>query len=162
MIALVGCRENTYHSFIVIFRGRPSTHQYDTPMIKRLLGQTLGAVVLFLFEVLQIAVVAILAIAVIRVFIIKPFVVQGASMEPNFFDDDYLIVDEVSFHFRDAKRGEVVVFHPPNQSREQFYIKRVIGLPGETAEMIDGEIWVYHDQYPNGVRIREDYIHEFT
>ena len=144
------------------FRGRPSYHQFDIPMIKRLLGQTLGSVVIFIFEVLQIAVLAVLAIAVIRVFIIKPFIVQGASMEPNFHDKDYLIVDEISYHLRDAKRGEVVVFHPPNQSRAQFYIKRVIGLPGEKVEIIDGEIWIYNDQYPNGIQLHEDYIHEYT
>ncbi len=146
----------------MIFKGRKSNHEHDLSIVKRLLGQTLGSVVLFLFEVIQIGVVAILAIAVIRVFIIKPFVVQGASMEPNFSDSDYLIVDEISFHIRDVKRGEVVVFHPPNESREQYYIKRVIGLPGETVEIVEGEIWVYNASFPNGVQIKEDYIHEYT
>lgn len=160
---LVAIRKKPYHLGIVKFRGRSSERtEGEDSIVKRTLGQTLGSVVLFLFEVIQIAIFAIAAIVVIRVFIIKPFIVEGGSMEPNYFDGEYLIVDELSYRFRDASRGEVVVFHPPNQAREQFYIKRVIGLPGETIEIVDGEIWVYNDEYPNGIRIRESYIDEFT
>lgn len=130
--------------------------------MKRLFGQTLGSVVLFFLEVIQIAIFAVVAIVIIRVFVIKPFIVQGGSMEPNFYDSEYLIVDELSYRFRDIRRGEVVVFHPPNQAREQFYIKRVIALPGETIEIVDGEIWIYNGTNPNGFRLYEDYIHEYT
>lgn len=133
----------------------------EISLAKRLLGNTLGSVFLFLFEVLQIALVAIVLIVVVRFFIIKPFVVQGGSMEPNFFHDEYLIIDEISFRFRDIKRGEIVVFRPPIQE-DQFYIKRVIGLPGETLELNDGQITIFNETHPNGFVLREDYINEHS
>ena len=73
----------------------------------------------------------------IRVFIISPFVVDGASMHPTFENLDYLIVDEIIYAFKEPARGDVVVFrYPGNPSI--FYIKRVIGLPGETVSINRG------------------------
>jgi signal peptidase I len=130
-------------------------------IVKRMLGNTLGSVFLFLLEVFQIAIVAVILIVVIRFFIIKPFVVQGGSMEPNFFNDEYLIIDEVTYRFRDIKRGEIVVFNPPIQEN-QYYIKRIIALPGETFELVDGRITIYNESNPNGFLLKEPYIDEFT
>ncbi|GAG42405.1 unnamed protein product, partial [marine sediment metagenome] len=68
-----------------------------------------------------------------------PFFVQGVSMQPNFEDGDYLIIDETTYRFREPQRGEVIVFkYPKNPS--QRYIKRIIGLPEETIEIQDGEV----------------------
>lgn len=144
------------------FRGRPADGEsVDQGIVIRFLGATLGGIILFLFEVFQIAVLAIVMIVAIRFFVIKPFVVQGASMEPNFHDADYLIIDEISYRMHPANRGDVVVFHPPG-NESQYYIKRVIGLPGETVKIQDGEIWITNDAHPNGFQVHEDYIHEFT
>jgi signal peptidase I len=66
-------------------------------------------------------------------------------MEPNFEDGDYLIVDEISYRFREPLRGEVVVFKYP-QNPSQRYIKRIIGLPGETIEIIDGKVTIFNEK----------------
>lgn len=79
-------------------------------------------------------------------------------MEPTFFNGEYLIVDELSYHLREPKRGEVIVFRFP-KNIEQFYIKRVIGLPGERLEIREGRITIYNDEYPQGFVLDEsDYL----
>lgn len=127
----------------------------------RLLGPTVGAVLVFVAEILQIAVFALAIILPVRYFLIQPFIVKGASMEPNFYDSEYLIVDELTYRFRVPERGEIVVFRPPNHE-DQFYIKRVIGLPGETVEVRNGKVTIFNDEYPNGVLLQETYIAEVT
>jgi len=77
--------------------------------------------------------------------------VQGASMQPNFMNGDYLLIDEVSYRFRAPERDDVVVFKNPNNESE-FYIKRVIGLPGERLSIKENKIMV------NGKEIEESYI----
>lgn len=130
-------------------------------MVYRVFGATLGAVVLFLTEVVQIVIIAAAIIIPVRYFLIQPFIVKGASMEPNYYDGEYLIIDEVTYRFRDVERGEIVVFRPPNNS-SQFYIKRVIGLPGETVEILNGKITISNKEYPNGVNLSEIYIEDYT
>jgi signal peptidase I len=94
-----------------------------------------------IFEFIQIAVMAAIIVIPIRYFILQPFFVKGASMEPNFHDGEYLIIDEISYRFKDIMRGDVVVFkYPLDQS--QYYIKRIIGLPGDTVRVRDGDVLV--------------------
>src|SRR3989338_4916612 len=104
-------------------------------------------ILLFIWEMSKIVIIALLIVMPIRYFIFQPFFVRGASMEPNFQNGNYLIVDEISYRLSSPKRGEVIVFkYPLNPS--QRYIKRIIGLPGETVEIRDGKIDVYNQ---NGV-----------
>ena len=124
-------------------------------------GPTLGAFALFVFEILQIAILALSIILLVHYFLIKPFIVKGASMEPNFYDSEYLIIDELTFRFRNPERGEIIVFRPP-QHGDQYYIKRIIGLPGETVEIRNGVISIYNNQNPNGFVLTEAYISEVT
>src|SRR3989339_2257559 len=77
------------------------------------------------WEILKFAVITAAIVLPIRAFIAQPFIVSGASMEPNFYDHEYLIVDELSYRFREPIRGEIVVFHYPRDP-SQFFIKRVI------------------------------------
>lgn len=127
----------------------------------RWFGPSLGAFALFIAEIVQIAVLALAIILPVRYFLIQPFVVKGASMEPNFYDNEYLIIDELTFRFRNPERGEIVVFRPP-QHEDQYYIKRVIGLPGETVEIRNGMITIYNLESPNGFVLTEYYIGEVT
>lgn len=78
-------------------------------------------------------------------------------MEPNFQTGEYLLIDELSYDFRDAKRGEVIVFHYPLDT-SKYYIKRVIGLPNETIEIKNGKITIYNSSSQNGFLVVENYI----
>ncbi len=93
----------------------------------------------FIWEVAKIVIIALVIVAPIRYFLFQPFLVRGASMEPNFQDGDYLIIDEITYKFRQPERGEVTVFRYP-QDLSQRYIKRIIGLPGETVEIKNGKV----------------------
>jgi len=99
----------------------------------------------FVWEIAKIVVVAALIVAPIRYFLFQPFLVRGQSMEPNFENGDYLIVDEISYRFKNPRRGEVIVFKYPNNSSQRF-IKRIIGLPGEIIEIKNGKITIQEDK----------------
>jgi signal peptidase I len=109
------------------------------------------------WETVEVAVIAIVAVLIIRNFLVQPFLVNGASMEPNFHSNDYLLIDEVSYRFKEPMRGEVVVFRYPGDER-YFYIKRIIGLPGEEIEIKDGKISIFNEEFPNGFALNEDYL----
>ena len=90
-------------------------------------------------ESLRFAVIAALIVIPFRYWVAQPFIVRGASMDPTFFDGEYLVIDELSYHFRKPQRGEVVVLRSPELPRV-FLIKRVIGLPGETVVIANGRV----------------------
>ncbi len=106
------------------------------------------------FELLQVVAVSLAIIIPVRYFLVQPFYVKGASMEPNFYDHEYLVIDELSYRFGEPERGDIVVFNYP-QDPSQHFIKRVIGLPGETVEVKEGKIKLYNDIHPNGMIIDE-------
>ena len=112
---------------------------------------------LFLWELSEIAIIALVSVFVIRSFIVQPFLVKGASMEPNFSNGDYLLVDEISLHFRDPERGEVVVFRFPRDP-STFYIKRIIGLPGETVKIRDNMVYLVRGGGELEVELGEEYL----
>ncbi len=93
----------------------------------------------FVLEVLQVVVVALAIVLPIRFFVFQPFIVKGASMEPSFHNGDYLIVDEISYRFKNPERGEVLVFKYPLDKSQRF-IKRVVGLPGEKVDIEKGRV----------------------
>jgi signal peptidase I len=109
----------------------------------------------FFFELVQVVAISLAIIIPVRYFLIQPFYVKGLSMEPSFFDHEYLIIDELSYRFRTPERGEIVVFRYPADP-SQFFIKRVIGLPGETVEVTDTEVKVYNNDHPNGMVLNEE------
>ncbi|KKQ21623.1 MAG: Signal peptidase I [Parcubacteria group bacterium GW2011_GWA2_37_10] len=98
----------------------------------------------FVWEVLKIFIIASVIVLPIRYFLFQPFIVKGDSMSPNFLSGDYLIVDELSYRFSDPQRGEVIVFKYPKDTTQRF-IKRVIGLPGETVNIKNGSITISKD-----------------
>lgn len=111
----------------------------------------------YLLEVIRVVVVALAIIIPVRYFLVQPFYVKGASMEPNFEDHEYLIIDELSYRFRTPERGDIVVFRYPFDPG-QFFIKRVIGLPGERVEIRDGVVRIGNDEHPNGFALVESYL----
>ncbi|MFA6429248.1 MAG: signal peptidase I [Patescibacteria group bacterium] len=112
---------------------------------------------LFILELIQVVLISLAIIIPIRYFLVQPFYVKGASMEPNFYDHEYLIIDELSYRFHEPKRGDIVVFRYPRDPA-QIFIKRVIGLPGETVEIADGKIKLYNADHPNGIPLEETYL----
>ena len=108
-------------------------------------------------EFLRFAAMIIVVVFVVRTYIAQPFVVSGASMVPTFQNSNYLIIDELTYHFQDPKRGDVVVFHPPVDS-DVYYIKRIIGVPGDTIDIKNGTVTLTNAEHPNGIKLEEDYI----
>jgi len=108
-------------------------------------------------EFLRLALIAAAIALPIRYFIAQPFIVRGASMEPNFHEREYLVIDELSYFLREPKRGEVIVFRYPANPKE-YFIKRVIGLPGETVEVKGGAVFINNSQNPEGFRLEERYL----
>lgn len=119
------------------------------------------------FEMLKILLLAAVIIIPIRVFLFQPFFVQGASMVPNFEDGEYLVVSEFGYKytkipvanidikpFREFVRQEPVVFRFPRDP-SQFFIKRVIGLPGESVEIKQGKVFIYNAVHPDGYQLDE-------
>lgn len=86
----------------------------------------------FFTELLKFALIALVVVIPVRLFIAQPFIVSGASMVPTFLNGQYLIVDELSYRFESPKRGDVIIFRYPKDT-SQFFIKRIVGLPGETV-----------------------------
>ncbi|MFC5702156.1 signal peptidase I [Cohnella faecalis] len=103
-----------------------------------------------LFEWIKALAIAGLLVFVIRWFLVSPFIVDGPSMEPNFWDHERIIVNKIIYDIREPKRGEVIVFHVPDEGRD--FIKRVIGVPGDEVK-VDGD-----DVYINGAKIEESYL----
>lgn len=118
------------------------------------------------FEMVKVIALAIVIIIPIRVFLFQPFFVQGASMEPNFEDGEYLIINEFGYkhteipgvgtveQFRDLDRQDVVVFRYP-KNPEQYYIKRVIALPGESVAIKDGIVYIFNEVHHQGYALDE-------
>ena len=111
----------------------------------------------FLKEIGTLVLMSLLIVIPIRFYLIQPFVVNGASMEPNFHDGEYLIINEIGYRLGDPERGEVVVFKNPKDEQE-YYIKRVIGLPGESVEVRGGNVIIYNEENPQGFTLEEDYL----
>lgn len=115
----------------------------------------------FILELTKVVIVSLVIIVPIRYFVIQPFYVKGASMEPNFYDHEYLVVDEISYRFNAPSRGDIVVFRYPRDPQE-FFIKRIIGLPGEKIQIKEGKVFIYSNERPEGYELIEDYLDKNT
>lgn len=119
---------------------------------------TLGKFIIELVEMIAIAFVVVIPV---RYFLFQPFYVKGASMEPSFHNNDYLVVDEISYRFGEPKRGDIIVFKYPKDQRMNL-IKRIIGLPGETIKISNGKITIYNKDSEEGILLKESYLSEKT
>jgi signal peptidase I len=111
------------------------------------------------WELVRFALIALVIVVPVRLFIAEPFVVSGTSMVPTFQNGDYLIVDKISYELGSPHRGDVVVFrYPKNPS--QFFIKRVIGLPGETVDVKSQEnlVTITNKEHPDGFALDESFV----
>lgn len=109
------------------------------------------------WEVVEFAVIALLVVIPIRTFVAQPFVVSGSSMVPTFQNADYLIVDEISYRFEEPARGDVIIFKYP-KDQTKYFIKRVIGLPGETVVIQSNIVTIKNNKHPDGFTLSEPYV----
>lgn len=108
---------------------------------------------LFFLDFLETIVVSLAIFAVVYIFVFQPHQVDGKSMEPNFHNGEYILTDKISYRIHPPKRGDVVVFHSPQDERVDF-IKRILGVPGDTIKVQSGYV------YLNGIKLEEEYINE--
>jgi len=128
--------------------------EYTTYMKEREQSGTIGYE---LWDIMKVLFISLAIVLPVRYFLVQPFIVRGASMSPAFKDSEYLIIDELSYYIRQPERGEVVVFRYPRDPR-QFFIKRIIGLPGEEVDIKDGRVMIVSARYPSGFLIDESYL----
>lgn len=109
-------------------------------------------------ETIRFIVIALMIVLPIRIFVAQPFIVSGDSMDPTFANGQYLIVDEISYRFSEPARGDVVIFKYPRNPK-QYFIKRVIGLPGETVTIYKGgQVTIKDANGENISTIKEPYV----
>ena len=98
-------------------------------------------------------VICLILVLLFRANVAEANYIPSPSMEPTLQVSDRIIVDKLTLHWRPLERGELVVFHPPLQGREsERWIKRVVGLPGDTIEILRGTIYI------DGEPLEEPYI----
>jgi signal peptidase I len=112
-----------------------------------------------LAEIIRFSLIAILIVVPIRLFIAQPFIVSGASMETTFHTGEYLIVDQLSYYFHEPARGDVIIFRYPRDP-SKYFIKRIVGLPGDTVIIDKGVVSIVDKDHPDGYELVEPYAKE--
>jgi signal peptidase I len=112
-------------------------------------------------EIVSYALFAFVIVIPIRLWVAQPFVVNGASMDTTFKDGEYLIVDEITYRFKAPERGDVLIFKYP-QDTSKYFIKRLIGLPGETVVVENDSVTIENEANPQGMKLNEPYVHSQT
>ena len=97
-------------------------------------------------------IVLVIIVLLIKIFVVSPIRVNGASMNNTLYDKDIMILDEISYRFNDIKRFDIVVVETP----DEYLIKRVVGLPGETIKYEDNILYI------NGKEVKENFTHKET
>lgn len=113
----------------------------------------------FFYEIIKFTIIALIIVVPIRKYIAQPFIVSGASMDPTFSTGQYLIVDQLTYHLEDPKRDDVIVFRYPNNP-STYFIKRIIGLPGETVSIKHGKVTIVNKESPDGFILDDSYVSE--
>lgn len=108
-------------------------------------------------ELIKLLLIAFLVVVPFRKFVAQPFIVDGASMDPTFKNGQYLIVDELTYHFEEPKRGSVLIFRYPKDPNK-FFIKRVIGLPGEKVSIANGQVTITSNDQSKTTTLEEPYV----
>ncbi|MEK7113780.1 MAG: signal peptidase I [Patescibacteria group bacterium] len=109
------------------------------------------------WEIVRFALIAIAIVIPVRTLVAQPFVVSGSSKIPTFEDAQYLIIDEISYRFSEPKRGQVIVFKYPNDTKK-FFIKRIIGLPNETVDIKGDIVIIKNEENPDGFVLSQEYV----
>lgn len=109
----------------------------------------------FVWETAKVVIVSLIIILPVRYYLIQPFFVKGSSMVPNFHDKEYILVDKWTYRLGEPERGDVIIFRYPDNPKE-YFIKRILGLPGETVVAgNDNSVVVYNERYQEGFTVSE-------
>lgn len=127
-----------------------STPQTVSPLPPPRQPSTLG-------EILRFAIIALIIVIPVRMFIAQPFIVSGASMDPTFHNGQYLIVDQLSYYMGEPTRGDVIIFKYPKDP-SKYFIKRLIGVPGDTISINGNVITIMNAAHPDGMVLDEPYV----
>ena len=111
----------------------------------------LKRVVAAVFDFLQGIVVILAMLVMVYLFIMSPQEINGSSMEPDFHNSEYILTNKVMYKFREPKRGDVIIFKSWS-NKDVDYIKRIIGLPGDTVELQNNALYV------NNQKLNEPYL----
>lgn len=109
--------------------------------------------------------IILLVVLMVRAYLVAPFRISGSSMENNYFNEEFILVDKLSFtdlglKFGEPERGDVVVIEPHADNGRQFYIKRIIGLPGEKLKIENGYVYIQKVGSSSYVQLNEAYLSE--
>lgn len=109
----------------------------------------------FIWETAKVVLLSLVIILPVRYYLIQPFFVKGSSMVPNFHDKEYVLVDKWTYRLGAPERGDVIIFRYPNNPKE-YFIKRILGLPGETVVAgNNNSVVIYNTRYPDGFVVNE-------
>jgi signal peptidase I len=125
----------------------------NIPLVKK--------IILEIWDIIKFLAPIVIIVFLVRTYIAQPFIVDGESSAPNFHTGHYLIIDEISYRFKDPARADVIVLRYPLQP-SRFFLKRVIGLPGERVVIKDGKVFIYNEQNPKGFVLDEPYHKQAT
>jgi signal peptidase I len=146
-------------NYIESFNQQQSTDDSNNTIAPSVISKNTGPG--FVVEIFRFAVLALLIVVPFRMFIAQPFIVSGASMSPTFETGQYLIVDQLTYHLEPPTRGDVVIFRYP-EDPSKFFIKRLIGLPGETVEMQGQTVSIRDPKTGKSTTLDEPYLHDFN
>ncbi|TSC58038.1 MAG: signal peptidase I [Candidatus Peregrinibacteria bacterium Greene0416_19] len=116
-----------------------------------------------LFHILDVffnIVVIVAIVAGIRTFLVSPFQVEGSSMDDTLEDRQYIIINKLAFLIGSPERGDVVVFNPPTGDHRKYYVKRVIGLPGDAVIIKNGYVYLRKAGEEEVRKLDEEYLND--
>lgn len=113
-----------------------------------------------LFDVLLNIVIIVAVVAAIRTFLVSPFQVEGNSMIDTLENRQYIIINKLVYFLQAPARGDIVVFRPPNADHSKYYVKRVIGIPGDEVIIRSGDVFIRPDSRGKEIKLNESYLND--
>ena len=120
-------------------------------------NDTKKSVIKIIKEIVTFGIIAIGVVLPFRMYVAEPYYVSGESMDPTFKTGDYLIVDKIPYKIEKLKRNSVVVFRFPKDTSKNF-IKRIIGLPGDTVNIEDDNITIINKENQENFKLDQSYV----